>query len=383
MSLDNNIPNEHIRYQEITSPDKVTVHISQKAYAQIAYLIQRIHDVEWSAILLYTSNGHITNPKELLCTIDSVYLMDKGTGVSTSHEYDNEDMVKMFGDYPEYLNMRMGHVHSHNNMKSYFSSVDMQELHTNTPNHAYYLSLVVNNEGSFVAKLCYMAKRKAKLGIMSKAGKWIWSNNKSSEEEVLVVHDCNVKTIFEGAKKFSERCTEVIDRAAKKYTSIPIDNKGSFKKDPYSAWNFNNSIHTKHNYGGYLSKTYPEEGRISIQHKEFSHDIPYRTRLAKMLVTCDMEESDKPLMELCKIAEKTFDGFTDDDIVSSYTIFFTETSPEFLIEIYKSIYNMSPEEDIDKYIAEIEAAMVLIPERIGDCIAEALDNILTEIELTK
>lgn len=109
------------RLPEVTLEDKVKLIISTKAYTKISYLVQKIHNVEWSALLFYTAKGHITSPKEMICRVEDIYLMDKGTGAHTSHDYNNNDVMKAFDTHPEYMDMKLGHIHSHNTMGKYFS----------------------------------------------------------------------------------------------------------------------------------------------------------------------------------------------------------------------------------------------------------------------
>ena len=52
----------------------------------------------------------------------------------------------------------MGHIHSHNSMDVFFSATDMEELEDNSPNHAFYLSLIVNNAGDRMAKVSLFSK---------------------------------------------------------------------------------------------------------------------------------------------------------------------------------------------------------------------------------
>ena len=40
---------------------------------------------------------------------------------------------------------KVGHIHSHNVMRVFFSGTDMDELHDNAPSHNFYVSLIVNN----------------------------------------------------------------------------------------------------------------------------------------------------------------------------------------------------------------------------------------------
>lgn len=91
--------------------DKIKVNISLKAYSKISFLLQKISSVEWSALLFYTAKGHITDPGNMVCKVEDIYLMDKGTGAHTSHNYADEDIVKAFENYPEYMDMKLGHLH--------------------------------------------------------------------------------------------------------------------------------------------------------------------------------------------------------------------------------------------------------------------------------
>jgi len=44
-----------VKLPEVQLTDKIKLIISTKAYVKISYLVQKIHDVEWSALLFHTS----------------------------------------------------------------------------------------------------------------------------------------------------------------------------------------------------------------------------------------------------------------------------------------------------------------------------------------
>jgi hypothetical protein len=103
--------NVKLKYDEITYSEKVSLIITSKAYTKICFLTQKIHDVEWSALLFYTVEGHIDKPEKMVCKVEDIYLMDKGSSAFTSHNYENEDVIKAFDDNPEFMDMKLGHIH--------------------------------------------------------------------------------------------------------------------------------------------------------------------------------------------------------------------------------------------------------------------------------
>lgn len=375
MSTNNSVNNAN-PLKVVELPDKINVLLSTKAYTQISYLLQKIHDVEWSAILLYTADGHITNPAKMSCRVDSLYLMDKGSAAYTEHDYDTEAIVGMFNDFPEYMNMKMGHVHSHNTMSSFFSGTDMNELKNNVSNHVYYLSLIVNNKGSFVAKLCYIGKQQVKVSVQNKVGKWVWGKRESPiEEEVMFVHDCNVSMEMYDAEKFIKRFKEVISKPKPVIPSIPVKTPGyeipSYKKPQYDSRDSYFVPDSLSRYTGWAGKP---EGTPS------GAETAKLVDLAKYVVTCNMQNSIGSLSLITSTAEKEMMQDTDEAITESYELFFKETSPEFLQEAYKEVYGNHAIEFWDLFTMQLEKAVNLIPGRIGDCIREAIDNILIEWE---
>lgn len=375
-------------YPEVLLEDKISVVLSRKVYAQISYMLQKISKVEWSAILLYTTEGHITNPSKMICTIDSIYAMDKGSSAYTEHTYDTEDIVDMFDDFPEYMGMRIGHVHSHNNMASFFSGTDKGELHNNAPNHVYYLSLIVNNEGSFIAKLAYMGKRlvKSRTGVLSKFGKWTWSKlDTQQEEDVLFIHDCNITFQMTDGMKFTKRVADIIKRADAKPVSVPpvtIINQRpiGFGKQPFKstkrAWdNWDDRWDNDFPPAYTKVKTTPTPNYVT--------HLKERTMLAKAILSCDMAHILDPLYQLSNKAESEMLSIDDSAISDSYKEFFTISSPTFLQNAFKDIYGEDAEAEYDMFTIELEASMDMLTGRVGDCIREAIDDIIIDWEIER
>ena len=129
----------------------------EKILHQIKWLCKEISRVEWSGVLFYSMEGSITDPENLVFTLEHILPMHKGTSGYTEYEL-GEAVIEYMMENEESENWKMGHIHSHNTMDVFFSGTDMSELEDNAPNHNFYLSLIVNNFMEFCAKVCFIAE---------------------------------------------------------------------------------------------------------------------------------------------------------------------------------------------------------------------------------
>lgn len=69
-------------------------------------------------------------------------------GTSSSTEFEPKDLAKIlktnFAENPKLKKCTMGLIHSHHNMRAYFSSTDTETLHEHAPEKGFYCSLVVS-----------------------------------------------------------------------------------------------------------------------------------------------------------------------------------------------------------------------------------------------
>jgi hypothetical protein len=180
-----------VNYPIVLAQGKGKVHLSPRLMEQINMLHRHAGNVEWSGPVLYSINkGDISTPKSFELEAHAMYPMDIGTSGYTEYDFEPEETFDMHDYYPEILTKSwdMGHMHTHHNMKAYFSSTDDQELKDNTPNHAYYFSLIVNHKGEYVARLCVMAKREIK-GTSGIKYKNINGKDKTSATEIKQTQD--------------------------------------------------------------------------------------------------------------------------------------------------------------------------------------------------
>lgn len=104
---------------------------------------------EWSGVLFYTYESDETHT---VINADDVFLMNQGTVGYT--EYDlNEPEATRYMVMEGLIDHCIGHIHSHNTMKAFFSGEDTDTLieHGTAMNN--FVSLIVNNAGEYVARV--------------------------------------------------------------------------------------------------------------------------------------------------------------------------------------------------------------------------------------
>lgn len=164
--------------------------VSQKLQNQIRHYCQQVKDVEWSGVLFYTAEGEF-GKENFKCTLHEMYLMDIGTPGYTEYEYGPE-FIKYIMENPRLKSMVKGHIHSHNNMKVFFSGTDEEELYGNSGFHNIYLSMIVNNHNDMVANIAFRAEQKSLLiEFKSEKGK---VETKTIEDltTFIFVYECDI-----------------------------------------------------------------------------------------------------------------------------------------------------------------------------------------------
>jgi len=200
---------------------KAELTLGKEVMMKIHYLHQRVtRNTEWSGVLMYkTVSGGVEDPGNWKLEADDFILMDVGTGSYTEYDFDTDD-VYSFDKYTDAMldDKRLGHIHTHHSMDTFFSGTDMSELHENAPNHAYYLSLIVNYKepGLWMAKVAFVGEEtsvgsivRTKNSILNMLG-----FGEPVEEVVnkvtpiLYTIDCDL-IIADEMKPFYDRVTEI------------------------------------------------------------------------------------------------------------------------------------------------------------------------------
>jgi hypothetical protein len=192
---------------------------------KIWYLCHEINNVEWSGLLFYQPIGDIKDLKTFKIIAKDVYLMDIGTSAYTEYSF-NESIMNFYDKFPEAMNYKIAHIHSHNNMNSFFSSTDNDELKDNAKNYNYYLSLIVNNKMDMVAKLAMAGKSTQILTLKDNNG--LLFNLNTKEKSIIGTINVNVFPFDENITEIEKRVKELKDKEKEKEKDKEEERRKSF-----------------------------------------------------------------------------------------------------------------------------------------------------------
>lgn len=142
--------------------------------------------------MFYTiKEGNIENPDNLVLLAKHVFIKDIGTSAYTSFE-ENDVLIDFYDDVPESFDMRRGLIHTHHNMSTSFSSTDYDEIKDNSDKYDFYLSLIVNFDGKYSAKIATVVETEPTYAYV-KTGDGNTKKIKISEgEKIIVLYNCNI-----------------------------------------------------------------------------------------------------------------------------------------------------------------------------------------------
>lgn len=190
----------------------------QKFLNQVKWLCKEIPKVEWSGVLFYSIEGSIQDPKNMTITLEEILPMQKGTAAYTEYSFD-ERVVNFMMDTPEADDWKIGHIHSHNTMQVYFSGTDWSELEDNSPNHNFYVSLIVNNFMDFCAKVAFIAESGESTFVAKNENGEKYDYGLTTDKiEKLITYDCNIITpesTITVEESFKEKVKGIVAEAAK------------------------------------------------------------------------------------------------------------------------------------------------------------------------
>lgn len=363
----------------------IPMNVSSKVLKQIKFLTSRISSVEWSGVLFYSVTDDIDLPSKFQITLEYIFLMDKGTGGSTEYDYD-EELIDFRIENPESLEWKIGHIHSHNSMGTYFSTTDTEELEDNVKFHNYYLSVIVNNALDIDGKIAFLGKLED--GVMpyeckTGEGKSYKLEITAKEEDIMFIYDCQIYTeeiIMEDS--FVDRLKIVVDREANKQFQPSI-----------------NKVHTAGNFTSHIpakdKKDKPKRGRGRPSKKQkqedaerdairqakkdvetvdggfWMDDFPaYWLQFGNMATEFDftIDALENIRDKMTKINKSRYIALLIVNSVTLYEKYFPNTEID-MVEVYSQVYN-SLLENIDLY------------EYVGD-ILDALDPFIAELSKMK
>lgn len=152
------VTNQAPKMQELTLHGKGKLILTQGLMDQIDYLHKHVGPTEWCGILFYKKiSGEINSSENFVLQAEQIYPMNIGSETYTAAELEGIDTIDMYEKCNPNYELKQGLIHTHHRMSTFFSGTDMSELHDNSPLHNYYLSLIVNFDGKYTAKIAYVA----------------------------------------------------------------------------------------------------------------------------------------------------------------------------------------------------------------------------------
>lgn len=125
--------------------------IPREIEEKIRYICRKAWKDEWSGILFYTVEGSFEDGS-LIIKCRDIYVMDIGSVTYTEFDM-SPDVVSYMANNSELLDCQMGLIHSHNNMSTFFSGMDIRTLEEEGLDRNHFVSLIVNNQGSYTAAI--------------------------------------------------------------------------------------------------------------------------------------------------------------------------------------------------------------------------------------
>ena len=224
--------------------------ISDTFVKEAHILCKKFSTVEWSGIVLYEVRGGLNSffskniyaketmkNDELMMIAHHIIPMDKGSAAYTSYAF-TPDVIKYMNklaaekgvDPKSIFGMRLGHVHSHVQMSTFFSATDDDELSDNVNNHNGYLSIITNNRQEYNAKLAVYTQSESVITNKYRdfSGQEITSTSNGTQEGMVLItpeivfekHEDNYLKTFQDAIDSIEK--------KKKNTSVLVYSGSSY-----------------------------------------------------------------------------------------------------------------------------------------------------------
>lgn len=230
--------------KEYKFKEKGKLIITPRLAAQIDALHKAHPNKEWSGILIFEPiNQEITEPDEVILKALAVFPMDFGSPGYTEYEV-GEEILTVYELFPETdpsvgtPTLRLGQIHSHHNMSSFFSGTDERELKDNAGKYEYYLSLIVNHSGQYVAKVAFEATVPKTVAVKPRGQ----ASNEVEYEDVLAHFELDiVKEVPETEQWFKDQI-KVLEAKPKKHYTMSEYHAGTVNQHPYSrnSYPYNN-----------------------------------------------------------------------------------------------------------------------------------------------
>ena len=196
----------------------------------IRFLCERVWNTEWSGVLFYTPSGSFEDGSlEIRC----VDILPMDIGNATYTEFDmSPDVISYMAQKQELLDCKMGLIHSHNNMSTFFSGTDTATLQEEGNDRNHFVSLIVNNAGNYTAAITRKIKYHSVRDLSYEGFNGTVNLDDKEEFEGEEIEYFNLDIVFEG--EHDNYFKDINDR-------LETIRKSKTAKSPYSNWAPNNA----------------------------------------------------------------------------------------------------------------------------------------------
>lgn len=243
--------------------------VSESLEQKIRYTCNKIHDTEWSGILFYNYEGSFES-KDLVIKCVDFYLMD--VGVATYTEFDMSADVIAYMTHNDLLDCQTGLIHSHNNMETFFSSTDLNTLRDEGKETNNFVSLIVNNKGTYSAAITRkVISKEVTYSFFNKGNITESENSINIEYYFLNIEIEKNNTIFEN---IDDRISEI------------KNNKKIIKQISLSTISYNSKLFVENKlnsskYESYFDYNTPNYDEIQVNEEIIKS-------IARQLITCSI-----------------------------------------------------------------------------------------------
>ena len=180
--------------------------------------------------------GTPSDPSSIVVDVLGFHIMDVGTAGYTEFDYD-ESIVNAYEQHPEYMDCRMGMLHSHNRMNTFFSGTDIGELEDNTTDTDFMVSLIVNNASTYTAKIAWRTDEEVHIETTGWFGKKAIKSNHVHKNSSLYTIDLDIE--IEGIEDLVAIDARILEvKEAKDFKAKLIEEARVIARDKYKTPTF-------------------------------------------------------------------------------------------------------------------------------------------------
>lgn len=241
--METNVTKPQISIRKLQN--KFKCFIKKEALEKIEFFCDKISTTEWSGVLFYTIDGSMKDINSLVVNVIDVFLLDIGTAGATDYEYE-DDYIQYRVQNPQLLEegIFIGHIHSHNSMATFFSGTDTGELTASAPLHNVFVSLIVNNAGTYSIGLSVQGKYKSTSVIEQTINFNDFSGDVCTFDPTTTNQVVNEEVIYHAFGTIEKEVTSpsIFSRLLDRITKVKEK-----KYKPKESTNFNSSFYTNNN----------------------------------------------------------------------------------------------------------------------------------------